>query len=220
MNYFELLKKLFNLYEKLHNKKLTPEQLAQQVRKVVPYKECKITVNRSLNVLPNYIPVSGLYDAELDEIGRKPIEMEITVHKIKKKLLFNENDVTSDQWAEFCIDFACILGHEFVHLHQFRRRGFRMNRPYLGTSKDQNKREQQCYYGDSDELDAYAWAAAANAVIELKTSKRTIEKTHLYKTYTRIFNKNDPVVLKFVRKGNRYLKKLEKQKHGTRFEQN
>lgn len=207
------------MYEKLHNKRLTPEKLVEQVRKVIPYKECKITVNRSLNAFPSFIPVAGLYDADLDEIGRKPIEMEITFHKTRKKLLFNKNDVCPDQWAEFCIDFACILGHEFIHLHQFRRRSFKMNRPYLGTSKDQSKRQQQCYYGDSDELDAYAWTAAANAVIEFKSGKRSIEKTQLYKTYTSIFNKNDPVVLKFVRKGNRYLKKLEKQKNGTKFEQ-
>lgn len=220
MNYFELLERLFSVYEAQYNKRLTCDQFLTAVKKAVPYRECKITLNRSLNVLPSHMPVAGLYDAELDERGRRPIEMEITLHKIRRGILFNKNDITLEQWAEFCVDFACILGHEFVHMHQFRRRGFKMNRPYVSTVGNQNKREQQCYYGDSDELDAYAWAAAANAVIEMTESQRRIERTNLYRTYVRTFDRNDPLVLKFVRKANRYLKKLEKQKNGTKFKQN
>ena len=219
MNYFELLERLFVVYEAQYNKRLTCNQFLAAVKKAVPYRECKITLNRSLNVLPSHMPVAGLYDLELAERGRRPIEMEITVHKIRKDFVFNQNDITLNQWAEFCIDFSCILGHEFVHMHQFRRRGFKMNRPYVSTSTNINKHEQQCYYGDSDELDAYAWSAAANAVIEMSEKKKCIEKTHLYKTYVNVFDKKDPLVLKFVRKGNRYLKKLEKQKNGTKFKQ-
>ena len=83
MNYFELLERLFGLYATLYNKRLTYDQLLKEIKKAVPYRECKITLNRSLNVLPTHIPVAGVYDAELDEVGRKPIEMEITVHKIQ-----------------------------------------------------------------------------------------------------------------------------------------
>jgi hypothetical protein len=219
MNYFELLERLFGLYERVYNQRLTGDEFLKKIKAAVPFRECKITLVQSLNLLPNQLPVAGLYDAELDEAGHKPIEMEISIHKIRKHLLFNENDIGPEQWAEFCIDFACILGHEFIHMHQFRRRDFKMNRPYAASSLNAAKREQQCYYGDSDELDAYAWSAAANAVIEIKDSARRIERTNLYKTYTRVFDKNDPVVLKFVRKGNRYLKKLEKQKNGTKFKQ-
>ena len=97
MNYFELLERLFNIYEQVYNKRLTSDQLLQQIKAAVPFRECKITVSRGLNLLPNQIPVAGLYDAELDEAGRKPIEMEISIHKIRKHLLFNENDIGPDQ---------------------------------------------------------------------------------------------------------------------------
>lgn len=217
MNYFELLERLYFMYEKLHNKKLTCNQFIRKIRNAVPFTDCEIVLTKTLTVLPTEIPVAGLYDGDLDYEGHKPIQMEIAVHKIRENFIFNENDIGIDKWATFCIDFAVILGHEYIHMHQFRRRSFRMNRPYISTSKNQNIRDQQCYFGDSDELDAYAWAAAANAIIENRSNRKNIESTNLYKTYARIFDKTDPLVQKFVRKGNSYLKKLEKQKNVTKF---
>lgn len=217
MNYFTLLEKLYYMYEKLYNKKLTCNQFVTKIRKAVPFSECQIILTKTLTVMPNDIPVAGLYDADLDSEGHRPIQMEIAVHKIRENFVFNDNDISLDKWATFCIDFAVILGHEYVHMHQFRRRSFKMNRPYVSTNKNQNIRDQQCYFGDSDELDAYAWSAAANAIIERRANKKNIESTELYRTYKKVFNKNDPLVLKFVRKGNRYLKKLEKQKNVTKF---
>lgn len=220
MNYFGLLENLFCLYNKLHGQTLTPKQLLRRIRKQVPYSECNIVLNQGLNLLPDQIWVAGLYDAELDADGSVPIEIEIAVHKIRKDFYFDETDVSLNTWAEFCLDFAAVLGHEFVHLHQFRRRQFKMCRPYISEHANPQKREQQIYYGDPDEIDAYAWTAAANAIIETRPRKQTIESTQLYKVYTRLFDKQDPVVVKFVSKANSYLKKLEKQKNDTTSKQN
>jgi hypothetical protein len=217
MNYFDLLTRLFGAYDKLRNKQLTDRQFLYFLKKAVPYTECNIRINRTLNVYPSsIIEIAGLYDAELDSESENPIDIEVSIHKMWEAVIFDEKHISLDRWAEFCIDFATILGHEFIHMNQFRRRNFNMNRPYVSKHKNKSKRDLQNYLGDSDEVDAYAWTAAANAVVELKPYKRKITSTRIYKMYVNAFDKDDPVVLKLVRKANTYFKKLEKQKNETR----
>ena len=221
MNYFQLLKRLYDIYDPMVDKVVDHNTIIRKIRYAIPYKDCTIVSNKTLTVISNNFEIAGLYDPEKDADGEPPIEIEIGFPKRKDFYYFNESDFSRNHWSEFCINFSLILGHEYMHLNQFRRRNFNWCRVYKGTSLRPNIREQQEYYGDSDEIDAYAFTAAANlitdSVLNPKSKKNTIEHATLYKTYVSLFDKTDPVVLKFVRLTNRYLKKLEQQYHDTVF---
>jgi hypothetical protein len=221
MNYFQLLKELYAIYDKLENKEVNHIQIVRQIKKAVPWAECKIKGIKTLSVTSNQFAVAGLYDPEADEFGDPCIEIEIGFPARKSFFIFSESDLSRDHWSELCIDFSQILGHEYMHMNQFRRRNFQWTRPYRSISKNCTLREKQEYYGDNDEIDAYAFTAAAEILINLIVKRSPkyclVENSNLYKTYTRIFDKTDPVVLKFVKLTKRYVKKLERQYHDTTF---
>lgn len=219
MNYFQLLYNLCSVYDSLENKVVTHKDIIRKIKKTVPFTECKIIGNSSLSLATNGFIVSGLYDCELDEEGKPPIEVEIIFPKRKETFTFNQGDVSKEHWGEFCVDFVNILGHEFVHLNQFRRRNFGWSRPYKSNSTKPNIKEQQEYYGNSDEIDAYAFMAAAEmamaSVFNPNQKTTNLKKTNVYKTYNRWFDKKDPVVLKLESLSNRYYKRLKKQYYAT-----
>lgn len=222
MNYFQLLKQLYEIYDSLAGQVVNDKKIIRCIRKAVPFKECRIIGNRSLSVAMNNFDISGQYDPEQDAEGEICIDIEITFPKRKESFSFTEDDLSIQHWSDFCINFAVILGHEYMHLNQFRRRNFNWCRPYRSKCKSPSLREKQEYYGDSDEIDAYAFTAAANIIVDStinpKSKRNSIKCSFLYKTYAGLFHKNDPVVLKFEKLTDRYLKKLERQYHDTTFD--
>lgn len=221
MNYFQLLKRLYDIYDRNAGQVADSQYIIKQIRRQIPFAECRIVAVRTLGVASNVLNVSGVYDPEADEFGHKPITVEVAFPKSKDTFYFADEDMSRSHWSDLCIDFANILGHEYVHLHQFRRRQFRWCKEYRSDLKCPKRREIQEYYGDPDEIDAYAFVAAADMAIASFSSTRPkepkIETTRVYKTYTRYFDKNDPVVLKFVKLTKRYYKRLERQYHETTF---
>ena len=134
MNYFQLLNGLYNIYDKLQGKTVDRRTIIRKIRAVVKYPNCKITANPTLCIANNVLEVAGVYDSELDEDGYKyPIEVEIQFPKHKPLFTFAEFDMSRNHWSDLCIDFANILGHEYVHMHQFRRRNFNWNKDRKST---------------------------------------------------------------------------------------
>lgn len=220
MNYFQLLNKLYNIYDRLQGKTVDQNTIIKKIRAVIPYKDCKIAATATLGVVNNYFEVAGVYDPELDEDGYKhPIEIEIQFPKKKPLFTFAEFDMSRNHWSELCIDFANILAHEYVHMHQFRRRNFKWCKTYRSSSSQAKVKEREEYYGDSDEVDAYAFIAAAEMAMQSFTPNRIdqakIQKTRVWQTYRRVFDKQSPVVLKLEKRSLRYFKLLEQQYNET-----
>lgn len=222
MNYFQLLKRLYDIYDRNAGRVVDSKTITNLIRRQIPFTDCKIVAVRTLGVASNALNVSGVYDPEADEFGKKPITIEIAFPKSKEVFCFADDDLSKSHWSDLCIDFVNILGHEYMHLNQFRRREFRWCKEYRSNLKCPKKKEIQEYYGDPDEIDAYAFVAAADMAIACFSSTRhklpKLERTRLYKTYVKYFDKDDPVVLKFTKLSNRYYKKLERQYHDTTFE--
>lgn len=219
MNFFQLVKSLYDVYDRAEGQVIDSDSLIRRIRRAVPYKEVKITANRTMSVTTNCFNVSGGYFPGLDEEGHRPIEVEIALPKGKDFYYFGDSDMSRMHWSELCIDLASLLGHEFVHLQQFRRRNFNWCRAYKSNHAVLKIREAQEYYGDSDEIDAYAFTAAAELAIDTltQTKKPKLENLRLYKTYIKVFDQRDPVVEKFVKRTAHYYKKLERQYHATTF---
>jgi hypothetical protein len=216
MNYFQLLNKLDGLYDKLAGKAITPKDLVKRLNRAIPFKECRITEVTTLGLVNNNFQVSGVYEPDLDEDGECCIELEISFPK-RKSLVFSESCLSRDIWNLLVLDTVSILGHEFVHMHQFRRRGFRDGHSYRSTAKSMVVKESQEYFGIPDEVDAYAFTAAANMAHQLYKGERvsTVKQTTVYQIYCNVFDKKHPVVLKLEKLTDRYYKKLEKQYHAT-----
>lgn len=218
MNYFQLLQSLYKVYDDLENKSVSSKQIMHRIKKAVPFRECVFFSIETLSLPTGKFNVSGLYDPDQDEQGRPPITIEIAFSK-KRKFIFNDSNLRRDHWAELCIDLASTLGHEFVHLQQFRNRDYRWTRPYKSKNTDVKYKEIEEYYGDADEIGAYAFMAATELIINSSSgSLTTLQNTNVYKTYTQFFKETDPVMLKLSKLVKIYNKRLEKQYYATHFE--
>jgi len=220
MNYFQLLERLIKIYDKLEGQTVDSLYLFNKIKRSVPFKECKFQIIYTVGLLGNEFSVSGEYDPVQDELGKKSIILEIAFSKNKTHFEFNNDDLTRQHWLSFCEEIITTLGHEFIHMHQFRRRNFNWSTSFRSSSKSLFKKELQEYYGDSDEVNAYAFMAAASLVSDdlMKNrsfSRHKLFRNRVYKTYTKVFDKKDPVVLKFEKLTLRYYKKLEQQYHAT-----
>lgn len=217
MNYFQLLTKLDKLYDKLAGKAMSPKDIVKQLNRAIPFSECKITAITTLGLINNNYQVSGEYDPELDEDGERCIELEISFPKRKTLLYFGDKDMSRDIWDSLMLDIVSILGHEFVHMHQFRHREFRDGRGYNSTSTSMAVKESQEYFGIPDEVDAYAFTAAANMAYRLYKCEKVpkLKHTGVYQVYLNVFDKKHPVVLKLEKLTERYYKRLEKQYYAT-----
>lgn len=218
MNYFQLLESLNELYDLFEGQEIECAAIVKKIKRKVPFRECRFFAVETMSLPYGKFIVSGLYDPNQDEQGKPSIQIEIAFPKVKK-LRFDNYNLRREHWAELCIDLASILGHEFMHVNQFRKRQFEWPRAYQSKNPDYNQQEIENYYGDSDEIGAYAFMAAAEVCLDSFSTKKKkdVTKTNLYKTYTKIFKKHDPVVLKFVKLTNQYTRRLEKQYHATTF---
>jgi len=217
MNYFLLFKQIYSIYDRCAGQTLTARQIVGRIRRAVPFSECRLHAVSTLGVADNYFEVSGMYDPELDELGETPILMEIAFPAKSQSFTFDESDVTRSHWLTVSLDFASILGHEYVHLGQSRARNYRVSRNYVSQHSHSRVRALQEYYGDPDEVDAYAFTAAAQLANYLITDSRirNFEDTGVYSVYHRVFDENSAVMLKLKHLTDKYYKRLERQYHAT-----
>lgn len=219
MNYFQLLKQFYDLYDDMCNREVSKTVIMKKIKSAVPFKECIIFSVETMSLPPGKFNVSGLYDPDQDEQGKPPITIEIAFPK-KHKFKFDEFHLRREHWAELCIDLASTLGHEFIHLNQFRKRNFEWTRVFKSRNANLKIREMQEYYGDKDELEAYAFMAAVELILDKIFENNQVigpESTSVYKMYTVAFDCHDPVVKKLTKLINSYTKKLEKQYNETNF---
>jgi hypothetical protein len=217
MNYFQLLTKLDKIYDQHAGQTLTTKAIVSKLNRAIPFTECKITAVGTLGLPENNYQVSGVYEPDLDEDGECCIELEISFPKRKTSFYFGEQDLGRKQWNHIVLDLVSVLGHEFVHLHQFRRREFRDGREFHSTHTSMAVKESQEYFGIPDEVDAYAFTAAANMAYQLYIGDKTakVKDTGVYQVYVNVFDKKHPVVLKLEKLTKQYYKRLERQYHAT-----
>lgn len=192
MKYKALYKKMHSFAPKFIGEK-TMGQIMYWARKMMKQYNISVSqiIDKSNAALSGYT-VGGFFNPK-KEYGESDIELYI---------VFNENDKNSklnicESGSKLIIDelFKTYV-HEKRHRYQLRKRGLKFCRKYKSSVANEELKYDMEYYGDCDELDAYAVEAA----IELKilNFSCTIEK------YRELFAKNDPVVY------NRFLKKCYK----------
>ena len=187
------------LYRKMHS--FAPKFVGEKTMGQVMYwarrmmKQHNIPVDRIIdrsNAALSGYTVGGFFDP-MKQFGESDIQLYIVFNEDDKKLKLN----ICESGAKVIIDelFKTYV-HEKRHRYQFRKRGKVFCRKYRSSVADEELKYDMEYYGDYDELDAYA----QEAVIDL----RMLSFSCIMEKYRELFAKNDPVVY------NRFLKKCYK----------
>jgi hypothetical protein len=187
------------LYRKMHS--FAPKFVGEKTMGQIMYwarrmmKQHNIPVDRIIdksNAALSGYTVGGFFDP-MKQFGESDIQLYIVFNEDDKKLKLN----ICESGAKVIIDelFKTYV-HEKRHRYQFRKRGKVFCRKYRSSVADEELKYDMEYYGDYDELDAYA----QEAVIDL----RMLSFSCIMEKYQELFAKNDPVVY------NRFLKKCYK----------
>ena len=199
MKHITLYRKLHAFAPKLQGEK-TMGQVMYWVRKMLtPH---KVKVNRIIdkkNLALSGYTIGGFYDST-GEFGDKDIEM---------YLVFNEEDKNKtflfEEWSvKMLIDELFItLAHEKRHRYQFKQRGNAFGPQYRSKVTDEDLKAELEYYGDPDELDAYA----QEAIIEERLGRDTLMGAQA--KYRQMFAIYDPKVYnKFLKKKYKFDQKV------------
>ena len=196
--------KHITLYNKLHS--FTPKfvgektvgQVMYWVRKMMqPYNVKVNKVTDKTNACYSALTVGGFYDSTL-EFGEKDIELFLMFRKEDKKVMLDDLNV-----HVMINELFKTLVHEKKHRYQFKKRGRAYGPRYCCRKKiaDEQLLKELEYYGDPDEIDAYA----QEAIIEL----RLTGTSDTQQKYKELFDKHDKKVYNsFLKKFYKYNNKI------------
>jgi hypothetical protein len=192
MKYKALYKKMHSFSPKIVGEK-TVRQIMYWARRMMSVHNVQVNkIIDSSNVALSGYTIGGFFNP-IKQFGESDIELYIVFNENDKDKMFIINPLA----AQFIIDemFKTYV-HEKRHRYQFRKKGKANVRRYKSSVADLDLKYDMEYYGDADEIDAYA----QEAVIEM----RLIGYSASMEKYQELFAKNDPVVY------NRFLKKCYK----------
>jgi hypothetical protein len=150
----------YSLNTQLVGKNLTANQLhgaiSRHIKQLLPIK-----VKRCMDpkIQKTYIYTGGVYYSALDAEGKKAIEINFSYHPNDKNY-----KITKYRWKKMSIRFADTVLHEMIHMRQFRARNFKSLPGYQSTAESAKDRKEQQYYGDRDEMGAFAFNIACELI--------------------------------------------------------
>ena len=112
---------------------------------------------------PNDFSIGAEYDPDLDEQQKKQLIINFFINcpKIKPWL------ITKDIADRFSLELVEALVHEYQHQHQYRSRRYKMHKEhFVSEHEDLEMRSEQEYFGNPDEIDAYAANIAARLFLQ------------------------------------------------------
>lgn len=189
------------------NVKITPTQLTRILRSYVGTDDVTVKTHRDKAVDKNQVVIAGLYDPEEDSSNFSSITIYATYNPDQKKIAIKDLN-----WKQLCIDLIECVGHEIVHQAQFRSREFDIGpNVFVSLSKNKNKKLDQEYLGNLDEVEAYGYSIATEIYLKYspkEVTQRYIERSSLYKAYVAAFGAEHTVVKKLIMYINAYYASL------------
>lgn len=171
------------------------------------------------DVAKDQIHIGGTYHYSFDKRNNKSIDILFVYNPDPIKI-----HLTRYRFSKVCSTFADTVLHEIIHMRQYRSRKFKSPHPYHSAINVKEQREEQCYLGCDDEIDAYAFNIACDFlkrykgntskiikhVNRLPTKKR--EYSESWKMYLAAFNYeiDHPIITKLKKK---IVKHLDNAKH-------
>jgi hypothetical protein len=176
----------------------TQGQIMYWVRKMLTPHRVKVNkITDKTNTCYSAMTIGGFYDPELD-FGDRDIEMYLMFRKEDETLIMDEisTKVMIDELFK-------TLVHEKRHRYQFKQRGNNFGPAYRVKANidDEETLNHMKYYGDPDELDAYA----QEAVLENRLHGESDTKAKYQELFaiadTKVYNR-------FLKKYYRYENKI------------
>ena len=146
------------------------KQLSTHIKSRLPIKV--IRKQNDLKQNRGFIYVGGTYYSELDaNFNNKFIEVVLSYHPLDKFI-----KLTEYRWSRICSVFADTVLHEVIHMRQYRSRNFKAIPGYESTAYYHKQRVTQEYYGDRDEMGAFAFNIACEMVDRFGPNYAAVQK--------------------------------------------
>lgn len=208
---------LWSVYDQVVGIELTINEFQKIIRgRIKNSLPLIITKKISSEIQPGLIYVGGFYHSDLDQEHKKCIEIMFVYHPWYPKFTIDKN-----RFLRLCHCFADTILHEIIHMRQYRRRNFKILPDYVSTAVMSDLREEQSYYGSTDEIDAHSFNIACELLDKFKKDVNSasdyVSKTHrkgrlkskILQTYLKIFeyDQNHKVIKRLKKRIIRYLPK-------------
>ena len=153
---YDLYSIFYSLNSVLVGKELSPSQIQKRINKhIKAYLPIKLKKCIHTPTTKGYIFIGGVYYSDLDKKGKPAIEVNFNFNPTDTKL-----KLTQYRFKRLALRFADTILHEMIHMRQFRSRNFKSIPGYRSTAELSKERKEQEYYGDTDEMGAFAFNTA------------------------------------------------------------
>ncbi len=210
-----LIEYFWSLYPEVCDQKISIHSLHTKISKHIK-KQIPVRINkkRDSKVDPGWVWVGGTYYSDKDQEKKQCIELDLVYE------LFDEKTIlTKRRYQRVCYTLADTLLHEIMHMRQYRRRKFKNLPDYASTAARAEKRQEQEYLGNSDEIDAYSFNIACELLdkFDYKTKKvidylnenqkGTNRRHNCWRMYLKAFDHdhNHPIIQRVKKKVIRYI---------------
>ena len=197
---------------KIINRNITIRTIANELEKTLRRKyDLEVKVEKSSKVSSSSIVVNAWYDDDYDRTGDDiPIRLNFIVSDPEVLLNLDEK-----MWKKFSNEVADAVQHEYLHMTQYRNRGFVKTSKYKPkvTKEIKNFYDVKVYLGNSDEIEAYALNISSELLNTYRTKRKTIANLKrldksLFKASPNLFayfmafdfDSRHPVIRKLIKK--------------------
>jgi len=171
----------------------TPSSLSRVIRRIVGNEDILVTTTRHSDVYLNQVVIGGQYDPDEDQANFASITVFVTYSPHQKEFLLKDIN-----WKQVSINLVECIGHEMIHQQQYRNREYDIaDGLFISNCIDDEKRREQEYLGNPDEIEAYGYSVASELFLKHKLSSITkdhVKKSQMFKVYVSTFGINHPVV--------------------------
>ena len=150
----------YSLNKSIVGKSLTPKQIQKLISKhVKAWLPIKVVSTVVSDNKPGFVYMGGMYHSDYDKTYKTAIELNLHYHPSDTTL-----KITDYRFKRMSVRFADIMLHEMIHMRQFRARNFKLIPGYESTVANTKNRKEQSYFGDRDEMGAFAYNIACEMV--------------------------------------------------------
>ena len=155
-----LFSMLNSIQGKIVDKRLSVDALHKIMSKhIKEHLPVKVRFERSSKNDKGYVYVGGAYYSLNDQNQCKHIEILFSYNSDQKYFTLSRH-----RWVRICWLFADTMLHEIIHCRQYRSRNFKSIPGYESTAYYARDRKEQEYYGDTDEMGAFAFNIACDLI--------------------------------------------------------
>ena len=193
-------KRIIELKHRVAGRSYTPAKFTNMIRRQFNASAFIVKTERDPAVDPDQIIVAGLYDCHDDSEMLPSITITLCYHP-------EQTTYFADliNWDQFAFDLAECVGHEMVHMHQYKFGRVPALKEYQSPTGLETTLDQD-YLGDESEIEAYGFSIAA----EMFMFNKPIQDCVMYGVYQETFASDTRIVLQLEQQVEQYFKTLER----------